>query len=329
MGSTNVNLENKNEGKSSRRSFIRKWGLLSLGTIFAASQMTNKMPKVHAEVLDNAESNDISKDVIRMSKASASTDVFVSGQTAEDLANSVNGLSKSFSDALASLKNTAVAKAINAAGTTFTDVIASLATIADKSGFAKTLSAPEKVIIPAGYHDGTGFVNASALMKVPTQTLTLSAPTNGTDCINYAKVATSGLMQTPTANLDITSNGTFTVTNYKTVKVNVSTTLKGKPYYRKITKPENSYKATVQDYDIYFNGVGSSFTFSTNGGSDGKFFKTDTWSSGDGSVNVVFQQACQTSSHQTYGYSNRDVGSHFRSFIYASSYTMWIRYIPT
>ena len=222
MGSTNANLENKNEGKSSRRSFIRKWGLLSLGTIFAASQMTNKMPKVHAEVLDNAESNDISKDVIRMSKASASTDVFVSGQTAEDLANSVNGLSKSFSDALASLKNTAVAKAINAAGTTFTDVIASLATIADKSGFAKTLSAPEKVIIPAGYHDGTGFVDASALMKVPTQTLTLSAPTNGTDCVNYAKVATSGLMKTPTANLDITSNGTFTVTNYKTVKVDVS-----------------------------------------------------------------------------------------------------------
>lgn len=222
MGSTNANLENKNEGKSSRRSFIRKWGLLSLGTIFAASQMTNKMPKVHAEVLDNAESNDISKDVIRISKASASTDVFVSGQTAEDLANSVNGLSKSFSDALASLKNTAVAKAINAAGTTFTDVIASLATIADKSGFAKTLSAPEKVIIPAGYHDGTGFVDASALMKVPTQTLTLSAPTNGTDCINYAKVATSGLMKTPTANLDITSNGTFTVTNYKTVKVDVS-----------------------------------------------------------------------------------------------------------
>lgn len=222
MGSINTNLENKNEGKSSRRSFIRKWGLLSLGTIFAASQMTNKMPKVHAEVLDNAESNDISKDIIRMSKASASTDVFASGQTAEDLANSVNGLSKSFSDALASLKDTAVAKAINAAGTTFTDVIASLATIADKSGFAKTLSAPEKVIIPAGYHDGTGFVDASALMKVPTQTLTLSAPTNGTDCVDYAKVVTSGLMKTPTANLDITSNGTYTVTNYKTVKVDVS-----------------------------------------------------------------------------------------------------------
>ena len=222
MGSTNTNLENKNEGKSSRRSFIRKWGLLSLGTIFAASQMTNKMPKVHAEVLDNAESNDISKDVIRMSAAASSTDVFTSGQTAEDLANSVNGLSKSFSNALADLKDTAVAKAINAAGNTFTDVIASLATILDQSGFSKTLSAPEKVIIPAGYHDGTGYVDASSLMVVPTQTLTLSAPTNGTDCVNYAKVVTSGLMQTPTANLDISSNGTYTVTNYKTVKVNVS-----------------------------------------------------------------------------------------------------------
>ena len=109
------------ENKTSRRNFIKKWGLLSLAGLFGLSKMGN-MPVVKAAVSDNAEAEDISKDIIRCS----SSGVFTSGETAEDLADAVNGLHDSFSNALTDLKATDVATFVGAQGSTFTTVIEKL-----------------------------------------------------------------------------------------------------------------------------------------------------------------------------------------------------------
>ena len=132
----------------------------------------------------------------------------------------------SFSKALANLKNTAIAKAINVTGQTFNAVIEELSSIVDNEGWNKTIDSPEKVMIPEGYHDGKGYIDASSLMVVPEETLVLTEPVEKTNCIDYAFVRTSGLMKIPTMNYDILENGRYNVTNYKSVVVNVSNNLK-------------------------------------------------------------------------------------------------------
>ena len=250
--------------KISRREFLKKWSILGLGTIFAASKF-GRMPDVKAAVSDNAEAEDISKDIIRCS----SSGVFTSGETAEDLADAVNGLNNSFSKALTDLKATDVATFVGAQGGTFTAVIEKLKSILEKKtitptdteqiiaptsgkvlseikveavtiesgvgkdcydtgvaatkkgnavagdvlegktftsasagveqtgtmtnngAYEKKLTSPSKVTIPAGYHNGSGFVDATGLVA-------------------------------PTGKKTITSNGTYDVSTYQTAEVNVS-----------------------------------------------------------------------------------------------------------
>lgn len=56
--------------------------------------------------------------------------------------------------------------------------------------------------------------------KNPQGTLTLTNPTNGTDCTNYATVKTSGLVK-PSGTKSITSNGSVDVSAYATASVAV------------------------------------------------------------------------------------------------------------
>ncbi len=206
--------------KINRKEFLKKFGILSLGSIFAMSKM-GSMPAVKAAVSHNSDSEDISKDTIYTDSVS-NVDVFTSGQSASDLAKAVNNISKSlhdetterssqftslsesFSKALAALKNTAVAKAIGVSGTTFPTVTAELSKIKDNKNWNKTITTPSKITIPAGYHNGNGFVDASSL-------------------------------KTPSGKKSITSNGTHDVTNYESVEVNVSPSLAGHLSYYKET----------------------------------------------------------------------------------------------
>ncbi len=65
--------------------------------------------------------------------------------------------------------------------------------------------------------------NIGMLVK-PSGTLTLSNPTNGTDCTNYASVKTSGLVK-PSGTKSITSNGTVDVSAYATASVSVGSVI--------------------------------------------------------------------------------------------------------
>ena len=132
----------------------------------------------------------------------------------------------SFSNALANLKNTAIAKAINVTGKTFTAVVEELSSIVDHKGWNKTLTRPEKVMIPKGFHGGNGFIDASSLMLKPKETLVLTEPVEKANCVDYAFVRTSGLMKLPTKNYKIKENGSYIVTDYKSVEVEVSSNLK-------------------------------------------------------------------------------------------------------
>ena len=181
--------ENVNTNKTSRRSFIKKWGILSLAGLFGLSKMGN-MPVVKAAVNDNAEAKDISNDVIRCN----TNDVFTSGETAADLADAVNGLNQSFSNALTDLKNTDVAKAVGANGSKFPTVIGVLGAIKTylSGAVSKNVQVGSSYKIPKGYHDGTSEIKA---------------------------VAKSGTNPTK-----ITTNGTHSTGGYETVNVQVSST---------------------------------------------------------------------------------------------------------
>lgn len=179
--------ENVNTNKTSRRSFIKKWGILSLAGLFGLSKMGN-MPVVKAAVNDNAEAKDISNDVIRCN----TNDVFTSGETAADLADAVNGLNQSFSNALTDLKNTDVAKAVGANGSKFPTVIGVLGAIKTylSGAVSKSVQVGSSYKIPAGYHDGSSEITA---------------------------VAKSGTNPTK-----ITTNGTHSTGGYESVNVQVS-----------------------------------------------------------------------------------------------------------
>ena len=191
--------ENVNTNKTSRRSFIKKWGILSLAGLFGLSKMGN-MPVVKAAVNDNAEAKDISNDVIRCN----TNDVFTSGETAADLADAVNGLNQSFSNALTDLKNTDVAKAVGANGSKFPIVIGVLGAIKTylSGAVSKDVQVGSSYKIPEGYHDGSSEIKA---------------------------VAKSGTNPT-----QITTNGTHSTGGYESVNVQVSSDIKHRvqPYMR-------------------------------------------------------------------------------------------------
>ncbi len=174
----------KNEN---RKKFLKNAGILGLAGLFGLSKMGN-MPVVKAAVNDNAEAKDISNDVIRCN----TNDVFTSGETAADLADAVNGLNQSFSNALTDLKNTDVAKAVGANGSKFPTVIGVLGAIKTylSGAVSKDVQVGSSYKIPEGYHDGTSAIKA---------------------------VAKSGTNPT-----QITTNGTHSTGGYESVNVQVS-----------------------------------------------------------------------------------------------------------
>lgn len=87
----------------------------------------------------------------------------------------INNLKESFSQALADLRNTAIAQAVGVvASDTFAQIVTKLGAIVNRGKVTKALTGGETYTIPQGYHDGTGTVSA------PAQTGTYSATTNGT-----------------------------------------------------------------------------------------------------------------------------------------------------
>lgn len=123
-------------------------------------------------------------------------------------------------NALTNLKNTNIAKAVNANGDTLSSVISTLGNITNRGNKTFSITNTSAVTIPAGYYDGTGKIQTSGMMVTPTQTLTLSDVTSGTDVTNYKTVKTSGLVK-PTGTRYISSNGTYTITDYKYVDISV------------------------------------------------------------------------------------------------------------
>ena len=89
------------------------------------------------------------------------------GDTIEELQNS-------FSQALTSLKATAIAQAVGAVGNTFASVIATLATIVNRGAVSKTLGLGESYTIPQGYHNGQGEVSVSITSQEKTITASRS-----------------------------------------------------------------------------------------------------------------------------------------------------------
>lgn len=201
----------KNEN---RKKFLKNAGILGLAGIFGLSKMGN-MPVVKAAVSDNAVAEDISKDIIRCS----SSGVFTSGETAEDLADAVNGLNDSFSSALTDLKATDVATFVGAQGNTFTTVIEKLKSILQTKETTATTSAQtitpdsgkvlKSVKVNPQKHSGTLDKSSAFVSEIDLGELH-----------NYRKVKT----KVPSGTKEITSNGTTNIAGYESVKVNVSTT---------------------------------------------------------------------------------------------------------
>lgn len=202
----------KNEN---RKKFLKNAGILGLAGIFGLSKMGN-MPVVKAAVSDNAVAEDISKDIIRCS----SSGVFTSGETAEDLADAVNGLNDSFSSALTDLKATDVATFVGAQGNTFTTVIEKLKSILQTKETTATTSAQtitpdsgkvlKSVKVNPQKHSGTLDKSSAFVSEIDLGELH-----------NYRKVKT----KVPSGTKEITSNGTTNIAGYESVKVNVSASI--------------------------------------------------------------------------------------------------------
>ena len=103
------------------------------------------------------------------------------------IADEFSELNSSFSNALTSLKNTAIAQAVGATGSTFTSVIAKLGEIVNRGAWSASMSSTGSVTIPNGYHNGTGTVKTNG-----TATIT----TNGTH----------NIAQYTSANVNVTKN---------------------------------------------------------------------------------------------------------------------------
>lgn len=89
------------------------------------------------------------------------------------ISDEIEEIYNSFSSALTSLKNTAIAQAVGAIGSTFTSVISKLGEIVDRGNVSQTLNPNSSYTIPQGYHAGGGIVSANA------NTGTYSVTSNG------------------------------------------------------------------------------------------------------------------------------------------------------
>lgn len=108
----------------------------------------------------------------------------------------VKTLQDSFSNALTSLKNTAIAQAVGATGSTFTSVIAKLAEIVNRGAWSANMGSTGSVTIPAGYHDGTGTVKTNGTATITTNgTHNIAQYSNVNVSVAPAYYNSYGLMQ--------------------------------------------------------------------------------------------------------------------------------------
>lgn len=131
----------------------------------------------------------VDNDYCKVIAAISAGDALVKGTNIQSakVGDEINQLNTSFSNALTSLKNTAIAQAVGAIGNTFTSVIAKLAEIVNRGAWSANMSSTGSVTIPNGYHNGTGTVKTSG-----TATIT----TNGTH----------NIAQYTNANVNVTKN---------------------------------------------------------------------------------------------------------------------------
>lgn len=108
----------------------------------------------------------------------------------------IEDIYNSFSNALTTLKNTAIAQAVGAIGSTFTSVISKLGEIVDRGNVSRTLTPNSSYTIPKGYHAGAGTVTANP------NTGTYSVTSNGTHDMGI-----DNLYRYVNVNVPILSNG--------------------------------------------------------------------------------------------------------------------------
>ena len=173
----------------------------------------------------------------------------------------LDDLKASSGNALANLKNTAIAKAVGADGNTLTSVINKLGDITNNGKVTQSLNTSTKsYTIPKGYHDGTGSVSLTTeektvtasrsaqtvtptsgkvlskvtVNKYPDATGTYTAKSRGSaldmgTTNNYRYVNTNSVPNSNSETYNVTSNGKKDMgatNNYRYVNVNVSSDVK-------------------------------------------------------------------------------------------------------
>ncbi len=135
-------------------------------------------------------------------------------------AKAVKSLHSAFSNALTALKNTAIAQAVGAtAQDTFTSLITKLGTIVDRGGVTPSkLNVGGSYTIPAGYHDGTGVVQAETaanqglVSPSGNKSITISS-TGTTSNINVSSYATASVTTSGLSKINYLGRVTPTISN--------------------------------------------------------------------------------------------------------------------
>ena len=137
--------------KSTKKDFLKKVSILGGAGILGLSRFGRTSAK--AAVLDNSKSHEITNDRIFMNAGTYSEETpLQSGATAQKVAEAVNNLHVNFSNALAALKNTAIAQAVGAKGENFPDVIEELGAIEDFGQVTFTAKDVSDIEIKPGFY---------------------------------------------------------------------------------------------------------------------------------------------------------------------------------
>ena len=111
-----------------------------------------------------------------------------------EINDNVSWLYRNFSNALTSLKNTAIAQAVGATGSTFASVIATLGNIVNRGAVSQSITAnttTQTYTVPEGYHNGSGVVTVSPQQHSDTYSVTSNGTTDMGESHNYRYVSVS------------------------------------------------------------------------------------------------------------------------------------------
>ena len=144
----------------------------------------------------NVEETSVGNELENLS--SDAVDINFDDTTAQTGSNNVQGaieaLKSSFSSALTSLKNTAIAQAVGATGSTFASVIATLGNIVNRGAVSQSITATtstQTYTVPAGYHNGSGVVTVSPQQHSGTYSVTSNGTKDMGASHNYRYVSVS------------------------------------------------------------------------------------------------------------------------------------------